>query len=335
MSRPLTVRSLSLVLGLAGMAVAQEPPPLEPPSLEPPRAVVPQPGSPGGGPKPSAPASRDALRPALTRPESRPMLAIPGVTAPASRPPAAYRPPLGGPVLPARPAPEAPPDTLPLPSDFRPPDSPGIPLSEPPAPPTLDPPPTRPGTAASRRPSTGSAMSRSGASTPPLGETIPLEIEPIDDKPSGSTGRTPATRSPSGRPPGGGSATNSRPDDDPVGPRSAPRRPPGLFGRLFGPPPAPLPPARVPDRTEDKSRTRRDADAESGLDPDVVARRRIERQIRATLGDRVRSVDVNVTGRNVEVYAQPSRFWLRRSVRRSIETLPALQGYRTRIEVVE
>jgi hypothetical protein len=70
-------------------------------------------------------------------------------------------------------------------------------------------------------------------------------------------------------------------------------------------------------------------------DLDAAARRRIERQIRETLGDRVRSVEVRVHGRNVLIVAQPSRFWLRRSVRHALESLPALQGYRARIELGE
>jgi hypothetical protein len=80
---------------------------------------------------------------------------------------------------------------------------------------------------------------------------------------------------------------------------------------------------------------KRESSSEAGLDPDVVARRRIERQISATLGDKVRSFDVSVTGRNVVIFAEPSRFWLRRTVRRSLETLPILQGYRSRIDVGE
>jgi hypothetical protein len=106
---------------------------------------------------------------------------------------------------------------------------------------------------------------------------------------------------------------------------------PGLFGRLFGPPPPPPTPPRKESRNTSRAPSRSEADA----DPDALARRRIERQIRETLGDRVRSVEVRVTGRNVLVVAQPSRFWLRRSVRRSLETLPALQGYRSRIELSE
>jgi hypothetical protein len=94
-----------------------------------------------------------------------------------------------------------------------------------------------------------------------------------------------------------------------------------------------LPPAREESRSD--SKPKRDSNPDSDLDPDLAARRRIERQIRATLSDKLRSVEVSVTGRNVTIFAQPSRFWLRRSVRRSLETLPALQGYRARIEVSE
>jgi hypothetical protein len=86
---------------------------------------------------------------------------------------------------------------------------------------------------------------------------------------------------------------------------------------------------RGPSRPGRESESDRDADA------DTAAKRRIERQIRETLGDRVRSFEVHITGRNVMIVAQPSRFWLRRSVRRSLETLPALQGYRARIELSE
>ena len=96
-----------------------------------------------------------------------------------------------------------------------------------------------------------------------------------------------------------------------------------------------MPPPRDESRTEETPRNKRDAGPDPELDPDTVARRRIERQVRAAVGDKVRSFDVSVTGRTVVIFAQPSRFWLRRSVRRSLETLPALQGYRARIEVSE
>jgi hypothetical protein len=102
-----------------------------------------------------------------------------------------------------------------------------------------------------------------------------------------------------------------------------------VLGRIFGAPP---PEPRRED-ARDASRPPSRGEAEKGAGADVAAKRRIERQIRETLGDRVRSLDVQITGRNVVIVAQPSRFWLRRSVRRSLETLPVLQGYRARIEL--
>jgi hypothetical protein len=62
-------------------------------------------------------------------------------------------------------------------------------------------------------------------------------------------------------------------------------------------------------------------------------RRKIERQIRDSLGDRVRSLEVRVSGRNVLIVAKSTRFWQKRSVRRALETLPALNGYQARIEL--
>jgi hypothetical protein len=164
-----------------------------------------------------------------------------------------------------------------------------------------------------------------------------LTLEPIDEDASkelGSAGRNPPPRTSNGRPTGDPRSTRTPLDDEPISPQPAPRRGAGVLGRLFGlqPPPPPVP--RPESRTDD-AKPKRDSNAESDLDPDIVARRRIERQIRATLGDKVRSFEVQIDGRNVVVIAQPSRFWLRRSVRRSLETLPALQGYRARIEVSE
>jgi hypothetical protein len=166
----------------------------------------------------------------------------------------------------------------------------------------------------------------------PTGETIPLTIEPLDGDPPilrGPTGQPSAARSNSGRATDG--PARSRPDDEAADPRPAPRRATGILGRLFGPPPAPPPTSREASRADAKIKS--DPDSDKDLDADVIARRRIERQIRATLGDKVRSFDVRITGRNVVIVAQPSRFWLRRSVRHSLETLPALQGYRARIEI--
>ncbi len=270
------------------------------------------------------------------------MLAIPGVTSPASRPQTTLRPPVAAPIAPGTSASASSLDALPLPSDFptarSPADVPGFPLGGSRSSSSLDDLSPRTDLPALRRPSTGAAIARPGAATNPAGESIPLTIEPLDEAPSNarsSAGRPAAPRSMTGRDLGDRSATSVKPDAEPISPRPAPRRAPGLLGRLFGPPPAPLPPPRDEPRTDDKARMKRESSSEAGLDPDVVARRRIERQISATLGDKVRSFDVSVTGRNVVIFAEPSRFWLRRTVRRSLETLPILQGYRSRIDVGE
>ncbi len=155
----------------------------------------------------------------------------------------------------------------------------------------------------------------------------PLLDEPLPDRTPDkpSTARPLPRRTP-------GTAMPNPPDEDKERstPRPAPRRAPGLLGRLFGPPP----PAPAPERSRSNA-SRGDArpDPESETNAELIAKRRIERQIRETLGDHVHDFEVRITGRNAIVVAQPSRFWLRRSVRRSLETLPALEGYRTRIEI--
>jgi len=44
-------------------------------------------------------------------------------------------------------------------------------------------------------------------------------------------------------------------------------------------------------------------------------------------------IEVRVVGRNVAIRAEASRFWQRRSVKRTLESLPGLTGYRTTIDV--
>ncbi len=106
---------------------------------------------------------------------------------------------------------------------------------------------------------------------------------------------------------------------------------PGLFGRFFQPPPGP---ARPQSRSSSAS-ARQSEKAEEKSEPltDATVKRKIEKQIRETLGDRVRSLEVRVSGRNVLIVGQATRFWQKRAVRRSLETLPALEGYRARIQL--
>ncbi len=378
-----TVQSLGLILGLVGVAAAQDPPPLEAPSLEGPKADASPSATPAPAPAPAPaatdgaaarskpavkPASPGALRngparPATgaqgtprvvsqpARPETRPMLAIPGVTAPAAHPSRLVQPPAASPSRTvASPAgrPSGPPastelDALPRAgigshglgnADREAPSS----LDGPPLPEPIEVTPPRGGFA----PSAGNAARAltprpSGPVTRNLGEPIPLTIEPMDGDPS------PSERSPSARPgtarPG---VTQPRDraslddldlDRDRVRSSVAPRGRGGLLGRFFLPP-APLPPPRERDDVrKDASKAERDLPADRDRDPEAAARRRIERQIHETLGEKLRWYEVRMTGRNVVIVAQPSRFWLRRSVRTTLENLPALQGYRSRIEI--
>jgi hypothetical protein len=113
----------------------------------------------------------------------------------------------------------------------------------------------------------------------------------------------------------------------PTRPGSPANRPSGSLGRVLGP----LRP-RI-DAEEPAS----SISVEPRSDPaaEAAVKRRIESQIQQTLGDRVRSVEVRVTGKSVVLRARAARFWQRRSVRRSLETLPLPAGYRARVESVD
>jgi hypothetical protein len=100
-----------------------------------------------------------------------------------------------------------------------------------------------------------------------------------------------------------------------------------LFGRLLGPS-SPTAAGAAPGSSITVE-PRSDPAAESAV------RRRIEKQIQQALADRVRSVEVRVAGRNIIIRAQAARFWQRRSVRRSLESLALPSGYRSRVEIID
>jgi hypothetical protein len=112
-----------------------------------------------------------------------------------------------------------------------------------------------------------------------------------------------------------------------------------VLGRLFGLPPQAAP-RNAPRGVEGQERSeprRAPNDYASAADPanDAAAKRRIERQVRDALGDKLRSVDIRVTGRNVLIVAKANRFWQKRGIRRTLEALPVLDGYRARFDVAD
>jgi hypothetical protein len=107
----------------------------------------------------------------------------------------------------------------------------------------------------------------------------------------------------------------------------APRRPSGLFGRFF--PPPPIERNGLDERDALKVEPRSDPAADAAL------KRRVERQVRESVGSRLRSYEVRVIGREVAIRARGVRFWQRRAVRNALESLPALSGYRATIDLMD
>lgn len=125
----------------------------------------------------------------------------------------------------------------------------------------------------------------------------------------------------------------------PTAPASRPRpvasiparpTPPARRGRLWSR--LTPPPTTMRDRKPDATITvvpRTDPAADAAL------KRRLEAQVRGTIGAPLRALDVRVNGREVAIRARVDRFWRRRAARRSIEALPSLAGYRARVEVTD
>ena len=77
------------------------------------------------------------------------------------------------------------------------------------------------------------------------------------------------------------------------------------------------------------------ASADPKADPaaDSALRKRIEGQARVSVGDRAKSVEVKVAGKAATISARGVKFYQKRGVRKSLESLPAITGVRTTIEV--
>src|SRR5271157_3878768 len=304
MTRGVLAGGLSGLLFCAGLAVAQDQaPPLTPPALDPP-ATAPTPATPrlrsaSASGSSSSSASSPTAKPAEAAPaESRPLLVIPGVTAPVPSRPG---------TRPNRPRPVA-----------------GTGAADSTA-------PTAPSTS-------GASLLPPIEELPPVGHDpaltgrspIPLTLQSIPDEPPAELGseRLPADRSAAPRPP---RASSARPMSEPSAPAVSRPAPPlsssTMFGRLLGP----------SGSSDESAGSRSSITVEPRSDPaaEAAAKRRIEKQVQQAVGDRVRSVEVRVSGRSVVIRAQAARFWQRWGVRRSLETIPLPSGYRARVEMID
>jgi hypothetical protein len=160
--------------------------------------------------------------------------------------------------------------------------------------------------------------------------SIPLTLEAIPDEPPAELG---SERQGARRPaPRGGARSGFPEPKEPAPARStAPEAPTrsssSIFGRILRPLGA----------NEDIAPPRSSARVEPRSDPaaEAALKRRIEKQVEQSLGDRVRSVEVRIANRTVIFRAQASRFWYRRNVRRSLESMPLPSGYRAVVEGVD
>jgi len=100
-----------------------------------------------------------------------------------------------------------------------------------------------------------------------------------------------------------------------------------MFGRILGP--------AAPREGSPSPRSSITVEPRSDPAAEAAAKKRIEKQVQQAVGDRVRSVEIRVSGRSVVIRAQAARFWQRRAVRRSLETMALPSGYRARVEMID
>jgi hypothetical protein len=68
---------------------------------------------------------------------------------------------------------------------------------------------------------------------------------------------------------------------------------------------------------------------------DSALKRRIEKQALEAVGDRARSIEVRIVGKNATVQARGVKFYQKRGVRKSLEGIPSLSGMRATIEIAD
>jgi hypothetical protein len=161
----------------------------------------------------------------------------------------------------------------------------------------------------------------------PRPRTLPQGVAPLEilpDDPDGAiTGSLDPLPQRGARP---GPVVDEESDDevdDFVPPPEPQRR--GLLGRI-------LPGGARGARAGEDLQNRRDDEPADAV-ADAQLKRQIDRAIRAAAGDRVRNHEIMVRGRQVWIRAQAERFWQRRGVRKTLESMPILAGYEVRIDV--
>ncbi|WP_165069189.1 hypothetical protein [Paludisphaera rhizosphaerae] len=234
----------------------------------------------------------------------------PALEPPLEAPSAAADPPT--PPTVARPKPAEPPHTpllvipgvtAPRPSQSDAPRPAVDPLPEPAGPPTL-----------------------SGPSMAPAPVDIPLRLEPLASEPAAGRREIAPEAEPAPR------ARTTPPRQEPWPTTARPsttaspaRRPATGNGRIL--PPIEDAPARDHDASKDK--------ADDDPAAEAAVKRRVEKQVQNALGDRVKDVDVKVSGRSVVVRARATRFWYRFGARRALNALPMPAGYHARVELLD
>ena len=164
----------------------------------------------------------------------------------------------------------------------------------------------------------GSGLSTTNPPRPLILESVPMsDAEAAQIEKSRSSARPGA---------GGSTSAKDKPKDSPPTPSRLQR----LLGRT---PAASLPPSRTRNTPPpDDAIT-----LEPRSDPaaDAALKRRLETQAKDAVGTRARSIDVRVVDRHVYIRAKVDRFWNRRPVRKSLESLPGLSGYKATVDVDE
>jgi hypothetical protein len=138
--------------------------------------------------------------------------------------------------------------------------------------------------------------------------TIPLTLEPIPEEEADAAPRIKAPAPAA-----------------PVEAGGAPRYVPGtMLGRLLG----------FDEGRDDAGGA---ISVESKADPavDAAVKRRIEKAVKESLGDRASAVEVRVKGRSVLIRARASRFWHRRGVRRALDAFQLPSGYHGHAELID